>query len=173
MRHYITLWLLAAAVVLSAGCGVLGRTSEEKRAEEARAAERVRENLDARRFKMVVEFMYPLRGGSRAVTSPYSVTVDGDGLISHLPYVGTAWEVPYGGGKVLSFEDKIEEYGDGVDERGRRVIAFTTDNDEDYIIYRMTVFDNGKADLQVRCRHREEINYRGYIDPDPLREEEE
>ena len=36
-------------------------------------------------------------------------------------------------------------------------------NDEDVVEYRVTVFDNGKADVQVRCKNRDAINYRGHL----------
>ena len=175
MRHYsLKIPGLLLVVLVAAGCGISGLSSEEKRAEQARVTEQVGRSLDARRFKMDIEHMYPFRGASRYVGGDsYSLVVDGDKVRSHLPYMGVAYQVPYGGGKVLTFEDDIEEYGEGIDGRGRRVIAFSTDNDEDYIIFRLTVFDNGRADLQVRSRNREDINYRGSIDPDAFPEEGE
>ena len=166
MRNHSTFLCLAAAVLLSAGCGVLGLSSEEKKAEEARVSEQVRQDLDARRFTVAIDYMYPARGASRYVgNESYSLGVDGTRVLSHLPYVGEAYQVPYGKAKVLNFEDDIEEYADGMDERNRRIVAFSTDNDEDYIVYTLTVFDNGKCDILVRSKNRQYINFRGHIDP--------
>lgn len=173
MRNHISLFLLAAAVLLFAGCGVLGLSSEEKKAEEARVEELVRQGLEARRFTIAVDHMYPVRGSSRYVGSErYSLTVDGAEVRSHLPYIGEAYQVPYGKSKVLNFDDQIEEYIDSVDARGRRIIVFSTDNDEDYIVYTLTVFENGQTDILVRCKNRQQISYRGHIDPDAFPEEE-
>ena len=100
------------------------------------------------------------------MTSPYSITVDGTHLRSHLPYIGVAYSVPYGGGKGLSFESEIEEYAEDDSRGDRRLIVFSTDNEEDYIVYRLTVFRNGSADLEVSSKNREPISYRGFLDPD-------
>lgn len=168
IRHNTICWLgsLVVAVLLAAGCGILRQSSEEKRAEEARVATLVKERLDARQFQVSIQFMQPRRGAMQAVTSPYSVTVDGTHLRSHLPYVGVAYSVPYGGGKGLNFESEIDEYGEDNSRADRRLIVFSTDNEEDYIVYRLTVFNNGSADLVVSSKNRESISYRGFLDPD-------
>lgn len=168
MRHNTLYWLgsLVVAVVLAAGCGILRQSSEEKRAEEARVAALVQEQLDARQYQVSIQFMQPRRGPQQAVTSPYSITVDGTHLKSHLPYIGVAYSLPYGGGKGLTFESEIEEYAEDNSRGDRRLIVFSTDNEEDYIVYRLTVFNNGSADLTVSSKNRESISYRGFLDPD-------
>ena len=168
MRHNTFCWLgsLVVAVVLAAGCGILSQSSEERRAEEARVAALVQERLDARQYVIAIEFVRPRRGGSQAVTSPYSITVDGAKLKSYLPYFGVVYNVPYGGGKGLNFDAEIDEYGENPARRNRREIVFTTDNGEDYLVYRLTVFNNGRADLTVSSRDRESIGFSGHLDPD-------
>ena len=168
LRHNTIYWLgsLVVAVVLAAGCGILRQSSEEKRAEEARVAAQVQERLDARQYQVSIQFMHPRRSAMQAVTSPYSITVDGTHLRSHLPYIGVAYNLPYGGGKGLTFESEIEEYAEDDSRGDRRLIVFSTDNEEDYIIYRLTVFRNGSADLEVSSKNRESISYRGFLDPD-------
>ena len=103
MRHNTTCWLgsLVVAVLLAAGCGILHQSSEEKRAEEARVAALVQEQLDAQRYEITIQFMQPRRGVSQAVTSHYFIRVDGTHFRSSLPYVGVAYNLPYGGGKGL------------------------------------------------------------------------
>ena len=174
MRHNTICWLgsLVVAVLLAAGCGILHQSSEEKRAEEARVAALVQQQLDARQFEVAIEFMQPRRGAMQAVTSPYSVRVDGSHLVSHLPYVGVAYSVPYGGGKVLNFESEIDEYGEDSSRRDRRIIYFSTDNEEDYLVYKLTVFNNGRADLDVTAKNQESISYRGRGNPDAFSGEE-
>lgn len=166
MRHNTAKWLgsLLILVVLAAGCGVLHQNAASRKAEASRVAALVRQQLDARKFEVEIESMNPLRGPGRSVVGGgYSLTVDGDTVNSHLPYQGTAYSVPYGGGKVLDFEDKIDTYTEVPDKSDRRVVEFSTDNDEDVVEYRVTVFDNGKADVQVRCKNRDAINYRGHL----------
>ena len=166
MRHNTAKWLgsLLALVVLAAGCGVLHQKSTARKAETARVTSLVRQQLDARKFTVEIEFMSPLSGPGRSVVGDgYSLTVEGDKINSHLPYQGTAYAVPYGGGKVLDFEDEIDSYVEEPAGADRRVIVISTDNDEDVVEFRLTVFDNGKANLQVNSRQRESISFSGHL----------
>lgn len=169
MRHTTAIWLgsLLLAVLLAAGCGVLHQNAAQRRAEEARRAEIAWEQLDARRYRIDVSYMYPTRGAGRYVGGDgYSLTVEGGKVRSHLPYQGVAYQVPYGGGKVLNFEDDIDEYAEETAAADRRSFVFSTDNDEDVVIFHLTVYDNGKADITVRCKNRETISFRGELNPD-------
>ena len=159
MRQIIT---IVSALLLAVGCGALGQTPEAREAE----AEQIRQRLDNRSFVIDVNYMIPLRGPGKTLTSPYSITVDGDVIYSHLPYIGVAYNVPYGGGKVLNFKDDIDEYADSGFQNGRRTIVLSVDNDEDILVYTITLSDNGKADVHIRCRNRENISFRGELDPD-------
>ena len=80
--------------------------------------------------------------------------------------MGEAYNVPYGGGKVLTFKDDIEQYIEDYSRPDRRIINFTTDNDEDYILYHFEVFPNGKATLRVSSHNRQAIDYMGTVDVD-------
>ena len=156
---------LAAAVLLSAGCGALLRTPEEMAQEEARIEQLVAQRLGARKYRVNFNFMNPSRGGSRAIDPTYGITVNGTHLVSYLPYFGVAYDLPYGGGKGLNFESEIDEYSVR-ERRDRQVIEFTTKNDEDIFLYHLEVFPNGRADLRVRSRNREQIDYQGHLDAD-------
>lgn len=167
MRHNTMKWLgsLLLLVVLAAGCGAMRQSAAERKAEGARVATAVRQMLDGRHYTIHVDFMNPTRGAGRNVGGEgYSLTVNGDKVNSHLPYVGVSTSVPYGGGKVLTFEDDIDEYKELQAASDRRVFVFTTDNDEDVITFELTVFDNGQADILVRSRNREQISFRGELD---------
>ena len=163
--------LLIAAVLLVAGCSSLRQSPEQKRAEQKRAEQEriaalVAERLDARRFRIQIDYMLPLRGRGRAITDSYSLTVDGNKVNSYLPYFGTAYSVPYGGGEGLVFEDDIDSYAEDRSRPDRRIIQFSTNNGEDLLVYTLTVFDTGTADIHVNCRNRDDISYRGTLNPD-------
>lgn len=155
-KRILTVFAVAA---LLCSCGILADTTSPE------DAVKIQERLDARSFRVDVEFMLPRRGGQQALTSPYGITVNDGRIISALPYVGQAWDLPYGGGKGLNFQAPIDTY---MEERtaNKRTIVITTDNEEDYVVYRLEVYNNGKADLMVRSQHREQIDYRGRLDPD-------
>lgn len=147
-------------LILLAGCGALRQIPEEKQ----RISEAVTRRLDAVDYRIEVSYMIPLRGGGKAVSGGYSVAVESSVVHSHLPYAGVARTIPYGGGKGLSFTDDVDEYSDSGWRKGERVIVFSTNNDEDIIVYTLTIFDNGEADIHVHCRNRDDISFRGTLD---------
>ena len=159
MKQFI---IIVSALLVAVGCGTMGQTPEERQAE----ARQVQELLDGRAYVIDINYMIPLRGPGRALTSPYSITIDGTVIYSHLPYTGVVYNVPYGGGKVLNFKDDIDEYADNGYQDGRRTIVLSTNNDEDILIYTISVSDDGRADVHVRCKNRENISFRGMLNPD-------
>ena len=146
----------AVAAIVLGGCASLRMTPEEKAAMEAA----VQDNLDNRTYVIDVDQMIPHRGISKHVTN-YSLEVKEDKLISHLPYFGQAWNLPYGGGKGMNFESEISEYIETVTKPDRRQITIVTNNGEDTFVFVLQVFTNGKTDIDVRSRNREPIGYYG------------
>ena len=157
--------LMAAAILMCTSCGT-ARTSAQKAADDARVERLVKERLDARSFRIDVDRMLPIRGGSQVLTSPYDVTVDGKRLLSHLPYMGVAYNVPYGGGKVLGFESDIASYRESINGPDSRRIVITTNNGEDVLTYTLIVYTNGNASVDVMSRNREPISFQGALNPD-------
>ena len=160
MKHLLTL-LTALVVILLPGCAALRRSPEEKAAEKLR----IEQSLEAREYRIDVNYMLPLRGPGKSVTGSYSLSIDESVIESNLPYFGVAYSVPYGGGKVLTFKDQIGEYRDSGWTKDRRTVVVTTNNGEDTITYTITVFDNGSTDISVHFRNREDISYRGKTGP--------
>ncbi len=158
----ILLFVIAISALTFSGCASLKMTPEEKAATEAK----IQENLDNRTYCIDVDQVLPRRGGTRHVTN-YSLTVDGDKLISHLPYFGQAWNLPYGGGKGMSFESKISDYIESYPKPDRRQITLATNNGEDSFVFVIEVFNNGKSTIDVRSRNREPISYYGITSTNP------
>ena len=155
---------LLAVVFAVSSCGVLtGETHAEKAAREAREAQMVVENLQAGNFRIDIDRMYPLRGSSQHVTN-YSVTVK-DGMIdSHLPFIGQAWRVPYGGGHALNFKDKILSYNVSQTRKDGYEVRIYVKTDEDEHLYLFTIFENGRASLDVQSGNRDRCSYSGEMD---------
>lgn len=147
--------LLLAAGVLMAACVTL--TPEEK----AKLAQVVNKALDERHYTIDIRTMTPNRGATKNVSSSWSLEVKGDTLISYLPYVGRAYNVPYGGGKGLNFTAPIKKYQESKGKKDNRFINIEVDNENDTYNYSIEVFDNGRADIDVQPREREFISYSG------------
>lgn len=152
------LTLLLLMVVLG-GCA----SSEERAAQKAEFSRKVKAALDKRAYKISINRMLPMQGASRSVSYGYSVTVKNDSLFSYLPYFGRAYDVPYGGGKGLSFDAPIGHYHEIQSNNGSRQIDIELKNEEDNYTYHITVFDNGSSSIDVQARKRERISYNGEI----------
>ena len=153
-----------AAMLVVTGCGVLsGETREEKAAREAREAQMVREGIETAHFTIDIDRMYPIRGSSQHVTN-YSVSVRDGVLYSHLPYIGQAWRVPYGGGHALNFDAPYGNYSVVQNRKDGFEIRVYVKTDEDEHLYVITLFDNGRASLDVQSGNRERISYSGQMD---------
>ena len=157
MKKWI-LPLLTAALFVS-GCGVLNETLAERRERRARESRLVTENVQSGNFSIDIERMYPLRGSSKSVTS-FSVTVKDGKIDSHLPFIGRAWNVPYGGGHALTFEAEVGSYTVQPVRDGYEVTLYVK-TDEDEHIYRFTIFGNGNTSLDVQSGNRDRISYSG------------
>ena len=154
--------LLAAVLAVSA-CGILSsETREERVAREAKEARMVRQGVETGNFTINIDRMYPLRGTSKMVSN-YSIKVKDDVLISHLPFIGQAWRVPYGGGHALNFDAPVANYTAVENGRDGYEIRIYVKTDEDEHLYRLTLFDNGRASLDVQSGNRDRISYSGQM----------
>ena len=160
MKHYSIFALLALAVFVS--CGTTRQTPQEKSAAEARTAQSIQKMLDERSYQIDVYYMIPMRGGSKSVTT-YSITVDGSVIDSHLPYMGDAHNIPYGGGKGLNFNEEIASYEDQSVKKDCHTIVINVKNEEDTYVYTLGIFDNGEVSIHVNSRNRDDISYLGRI----------
>lgn len=155
--------LFVVAVFIVAACGTTANDGLTKAERQALTVQKVSEKLSARRFTVEMNFMNPLRGSTRHIDYGYEVTIAGDTLDSHLPYFGRAYNIPYGGGKGLTFTSRLTGYGQQrVSHNCTRIVA-VTENDEDYYQYVFDIYDNGKADLEVISRQRDRISYMGSL----------
>lgn len=146
------------AVLLQA-CGTTdGLTNAERQAAITR---QVQEGLDTRHYTIAVDWMKPLGGMARHVTSNYELKVNGDEVDSYLPYVGEAYRLPYGGGKGLNFKGKIEDYTITYLTSNRSHIEFRVTNDEDTYYFRIDVFNNGKSIIDIIAQERDAISFDG------------
>lgn len=147
-------------LVMLSGCA----TSEERAARAAEQVIKVKAALTERNYKINVDRMYPMKGGSKSVSYGYSIEVRNDSLISYLPYFGRAYNVPYGGGKGLNFSERIGSYHEMMMKNEKCYIVIDVSNEEDTYLYTIEVYDNGNSSIDVQPRQRERISYSGELD---------
>ena len=151
---------LMAAALLFQGCGVLNESREDRLARLEREAQMVRDGVENGDFKVDIDRMIPLRGGSRHVDN-YSVKVKDGHIVSYLPYFGRAWDLPYGGGHGLNFEADIQESDVYREADGSYTVRLLIKTDEDTHVYTFQIFTNGSTSLLVQSKNREPINFNG------------
>lgn len=149
--------LIMALLLLACGTGN-GLTKAER---EAAITRQVQEGLDTRHYTIAVDWMKPLGGMAQHVSSNYELKVNGDEVDSYLPYVGEAYRIPYGGGKGLNFKGKIENYSINYLTSNRSHIEFLVNNGEDVYHFRIDVFNNGKAIIDIIAQDRDAISFDG------------
>ena len=83
------------------------QTKKEKKELKKQAVEKL---VTSGKYKINVNRALPARGRSVTLTSPYSVEIRNDSVISYLPYYGRAYSIPYGGGEGLNFKAPLTDY---------------------------------------------------------------
>lgn len=156
--------ILSSGIMLFASCAATSTSGLSKAEKRQQRAEAIHKSLEKRRFKVDISTMNPQGYPSRVLTSPYSLEIKGDSLISYLPYMGRAYSVPYGGGKGLNFVSVINYYNTQMIKDNLTRIEIKTENDEDGFIFTIEVFDNGNATINVNSRNRNTISYNGKLE---------
>lgn len=85
-------------------------TAQNRNEKKERTERAVKEAIAAKQYKINVDRMQPMRGGSRNLTTNYTLEIRNDSVFSYLPYFGVAYNAPYGGGKSLNFNASITGY---------------------------------------------------------------
>ena len=110
---------------------------------------------------------HPTGGAPINLSSPYSLKVNGDTVVSYLPFFGRAYSVPYGGGKGLNFTGKVISYETSRNKKEYN-IKMGVDSDEDQYIYYIDVYENGRAVILVASKNRSNITFYGEMDDQNL-----
>ena len=134
------------------------QSKKEKKEQKKEAVKKLIEN-----YKIDVNTAMPMRGRSIPLTSSYSLEIRNDSVISYLPYYGRAYSIPYGGGDGLNFKAVLKEYSMKMDKKGNAVIEFIARNPEDRYEYRVKVFPNGSASIDVNMQNRQSISFQGEL----------
>lgn len=159
MAKKLLLMMTVLAAVMLTACGTGNGLTKAER--EAAVTRQVQEGLDTRHYTIAVDWMKPLGGMARHVSSNYELKVMGDKVDSYLPYVGEAYRLPYGGGKGLNFKGDIENYSITYPTSNRSHIEFMVNNGEDVYHFRIDVFNNGKSIIDIIAQDRDAISFDG------------
>ena len=160
-------FLFLMVLMLQTSCATSEAARAAKAEQLAMTKAKIEEGLANRQFTIDIERAQPQAPmGIINLSSPYSVTVDGDTLKSDLPFFGRAYNIPYGGGKGLRFKAPITKYSVDSSHRNRHVIYIDAVDTEDTYLYIITLFSNGNATVSVTPRERSNIDFTGQFKTD-------
>ena len=155
----MSLFLLLVAVI---GAPTLSAQTKKEKKEMKQKA--VRELVLSEKYKIDVDRAIPARGRSVSLTSPYSIEIRNDSVISYLPYYGRAYSIPYGGGEGLNFKAPISDYKIEWDKKGTAKVRFIARSTEDRFSFNIDIFSNGSSSIFVNMQNRQSISFQGDLD---------
>ena len=143
-------------VLFCAGQSLFAQSKQERKEQKERV---VREIVDSGRIKIDVDRAVPMAGRSVNLTSPYSLEIHGDSILSYLPYFGRA----YGGGEGLTFKEVATEKEQTSKKKGRSEIKFRVKTKEDVYMFRVEVYPNGSVTINVTPVNKQAITFYGDV----------
>lgn len=155
-------FILAFAVLMFLGTAILFAQNKQDKKEQKQRA--VKELVLSQKYKVEVSQAIPTTGKTVFLTSPYSLEVRNDSVVSYLPYYGRAYSIPYGGGDGLNFKAPFTGYKIEWDKKGTAKVRFSVRNSEDKYDFSIDVFANGSSSIYVNMQNRQSIRFQGELD---------
>lgn len=112
MKKKKQIFMLLLALLV--GLPLSAQSKQEKKEQKKEAIKKL---IASENYKIDVRTAMPMRGRSIPLTSPYSLEIRNDSVISYLPYFGRAYSIPYGGGDGLDFKAPLKEYDMKMDKK--------------------------------------------------------
>ncbi|WP_239063565.1 DUF4251 domain-containing protein [Bacteroides sp. 51] len=129
----------------------------------------IKELIKSGNYKIEVSIAYPRGGKSVPLTSSYDLEIRNDSVISHLPFYGRAYSIPYGGGDGLNFKAPLDEYEVEYNPKKEKYeVKLGARTNEDTFRFNLEIFFNGSSRIDVTMQNRESISYSGEIELLPL-----
>lgn len=142
---------------------LLAITAFASQATSAQDSTSVKDAVQSQNFVFVAQWVNPMRGRLRQLTSYYDMYVSKDSLTSELPYFGRAFTAPINPSEA-GIEFTTTKFSYDISNRkkgGWRITIKPGGVDVNQMI--LTVFSDGKATLQVLSNSRDAISFNGYI----------
>jgi hypothetical protein len=169
MKSLNKISLALAIILISVGLANAQSTRKERKA--AHVAE-IKNIVEAQNYVFKANYVSPVRGISRALTSDYDLTVSKDTVTAFLPYFGRAYTAPYNpteGG--IKFTNTHFSYNSKAGKKdGWTVIIKPTGKDKNISDWRdvqtltLSISSEGYASLQVISSNRDPISFNGTIE---------
>lgn len=158
-----TVFLIIATVLTLTACSTTENATDKKQRQES-VSQAISDSIANKTYTINFNYVLPRRFQPHTLTTAYSLRVLGDSVISYLPYIGVTYRSNYDEDNPLSFSSRIKEYEVSKKRNKGWHISFTTWNEDERIVYELSIFDNGHASLSVLPDNRESIDFNGEMD---------
>ncbi|MFZ1372088.1 MAG: DUF4251 domain-containing protein [Ferruginibacter sp.] len=130
---------------------------------QQKSADEIKKSVESQNFVFLAEVANPARGGNRQLSPGYELTVTDSNIVAYLPFFGRAQTIPIdaaGGG--IKFTSTNFDYNVVAKRKSWQITIAIKDVSHVQQLF-FTVYNNGKASLDVLNIHRDDISFRGYI----------
>jgi hypothetical protein len=122
-------------------------------------------SFNPQKFYISVSRMNPMGYPSKDVDYGYSLKLSNDSVHLYLPYMGRAFQLPYGGGDGLNFDEPIKGFKSRTLKKGGYRISFTTRHEmSTYQFYIELYPEANSAYISVVPSNCEAISYLGRLE---------
>ena len=156
-------WASLAVGILIVSCFFWGCSSTHNASKPT--ADDIKEMVNSSQFDFVADRMTPMRGGTKTLTTHYTVTIMKDSINCYLPYAGRATQAPMnmtGGG--VEFTSSKFSYDVANKKEDQWDVTIKPEGNSDVQQLFFNIFSNGTANLNVTSTHRDPISFSGYIE---------
>lgn len=156
-RFFLMIGLLVFA-------GIVWGQNENRQSKASIKEAKVKKEVEAGRFRMVMNQVHPMRGNMISLTSEYTLTLTKDSAISYLPYFGRAYSAPMGSEGGIKFAEPVQNKKVAFNAKKESyVYSFKVRAKDDTYQFFITIWLNGSATVSVTSNNRQPIDFTGDI----------
>ena len=161
MKHRFPIFASVVVFLVLSACGTHRLTPAEKQKLMDSVATMVSDSIVNKTFTVEVNYVSPQRMDARFLNSTYTVRIEGDSLMSNLPYYGMSYRATLEREGPLDFDGNVHNYTVSKPKPDVVRAKFFTRNKLEYIEYIFDFTADGKCSLDVLSADRDKINFLG------------
>lgn len=123
----------------------------------------VKKAITSKDYKIDADTYIPPYEDSKPLNFPNSIEIRNDTVFSKLFYFGQI-DIPHGvTGNQLNFQAPLEKYAINIDKKGNIHIKFSAHTAIDHVNFKVDVYSDGSAKINIFMRHSQSISYSGKL----------
>jgi hypothetical protein len=127
-------------------------------------ADRIKQLVDSQNYVFRAQTALPMRGGSKQLTTEYTLKVSKDTIDADLPYFGRAYNAPMDASQGgIRFQSTEFQYSKVSSKKGRWNVVIKPLDLKDPRQLTISISSSGSASLQVLSNNRDAISFNGEI----------